>query len=132
MYQNTHSALSTAGSINKSSTIHNSLIANRNALRVADSTSAPTAIVYCEANFGAIDGKTANGLIRYSEKYAVLSVIDSEKAGLDSGMVLDNSAMVSRSIETSPTRWRIRSLCLTTSSLAWRPPVACCLSMSVV
>ncbi len=49
-----------------------------------------TAIVYCEANFGAIDGKTANGLIRRSEKYEILSVIDSEKAGLDTGMVLDN------------------------------------------
>ena len=49
-----------------------------------------TAVVYCEANFGDIDGKTANGLVRYSEKYTVLSVIDSEKAGLDAGMVLDN------------------------------------------
>ena len=49
-----------------------------------------TAIVYCEGNFGAIDGKTANGLVRHSEKYKILSVIDSEKAGLDSGMVLDD------------------------------------------
>ena len=50
---------------------------------------AATAIVYCEANFGAIDGKTANGLIRHSERYEILTVIDSEKAGLDSGAVLD-------------------------------------------
>jgi len=49
-----------------------------------------TAIVYCEANFGDIDGKTANGLVRQSEKYRILSVIDSEKAGLDAGMILDN------------------------------------------
>jgi uncharacterized NAD-dependent epimerase/dehydratase family protein len=48
-----------------------------------------TAIIYCEANFGAIDGKTANGLIRHSERYEILSVIDSEKAGLDTGIVLD-------------------------------------------
>lgn len=48
-----------------------------------------TAVVYCEANFGAIDGKTANGLVRHSEKYKILAVIDSEKAGLDSGEVLD-------------------------------------------
>ena len=48
-----------------------------------------TAIVYCEANFADVDGKTANGLIRRSEKYKILSVIDSEKSGLDSGMVLD-------------------------------------------
>lgn len=50
---------------------------------------ATTAIVYCEANFGGLDGKTANGLVRHSEKYEILSVIDSEKAGLDAGMVLD-------------------------------------------
>ncbi|QDU79021.1 hypothetical protein Pla110_07250 [Polystyrenella longa] len=47
-----------------------------------------TAVIYCEGNFGAIDGKTANGLVRRSEKYKILSVIDSEKAGLDSGEVL--------------------------------------------
>ncbi|MBV1932826.1 MAG: DUF1611 domain-containing protein, partial [Porticoccaceae bacterium] len=49
-----------------------------------------TAIVYCEGNFSALDGKTANGLVRHSEKYKILSVIDSGKAGLDSGMVLDD------------------------------------------
>jgi uncharacterized NAD-dependent epimerase/dehydratase family protein len=48
-----------------------------------------TAIVYCEANFGSGDGKTANGLVRDSEKYEILSVIDSEKSGLDAGEVLD-------------------------------------------
>ncbi len=48
-----------------------------------------TAVVYCEANFGALDGKTANGLVRHSERYAILSVIDSEQAGLDTGAVLD-------------------------------------------
>lgn len=56
---------------------------------VNDSKQIPTAIVYCEANFGAIDGKTANGLVRQSEKYQILSVIDSQKAGQDSGSVLD-------------------------------------------
>ncbi len=49
-----------------------------------------TAIVYCEGNFGKLDGKTANGLVRHSEMYKILAVIDSEKAGLDAGMVLDN------------------------------------------
>lgn len=49
---------------------------------------APTAVVYCEANFGAVDGKTANGLVRHSEKYEILSVIDSEKSGLDAGEAL--------------------------------------------
>jgi uncharacterized NAD-dependent epimerase/dehydratase family protein len=56
---------------------------------VARSERTSSAIVYCEGNFGAIDGKTANGLVRYSERYKILSVIDSEKAGLDTGMVLD-------------------------------------------
>ncbi len=49
----------------------------------------PTAVVYCEANFGGLDGKTANGLVRHSEMYEIVSVIDSEKAGLDAGMFLD-------------------------------------------
>jgi uncharacterized NAD-dependent epimerase/dehydratase family protein len=49
-----------------------------------------TAVVYCEANFGADDGKTANGLVRHSEKYEILSVIDGTKSGLDTGEVLDN------------------------------------------
>jgi len=48
----------------------------------------PTAVVYCEANFGKIDGKTANGLVRHSEKYEILSVIDSTQAGHDTGVVL--------------------------------------------
>jgi len=49
----------------------------------------PTALVYCEGNFGFPDGKTANGLVRHSEKYEILSVIDSTQAGRDAGEVLD-------------------------------------------
>ena len=52
----------------------------------------PTAVVYCEGNFGDIDGKTANGLVRNSERYKILSVIDSDKAGCDAGTVLDKRA----------------------------------------
>jgi len=48
-----------------------------------------TAVVYCEANFGAIDGKTANGLVRHSEKYEIIGVIDSKKVGQDSGVALE-------------------------------------------
>ncbi|MFA0052249.1 DUF1611 domain-containing protein [Vibrio breoganii] len=51
----------------------------------------PTAIVYCEGNFGKVDGKTANGLVRHSHNYRILSVIDSDCAGLDSGEVLDRA-----------------------------------------
>jgi uncharacterized NAD-dependent epimerase/dehydratase family protein len=52
-------------------------------------TSRPTATVYCEGNFGKIDGKTANGLVRFSERYRILTVIDSETAGADAGDLLD-------------------------------------------
>lgn len=48
----------------------------------------PTAVVYCEENFADLDGKTANGLVRYSERYRIVSVIDSRFAGKDSGEVL--------------------------------------------
>lgn len=51
---------------------------------------AASAIVYCEANFGAVDGKTANGLVRHSERYDILSAIDSTQAGSDAGVVLDS------------------------------------------
>jgi len=48
-----------------------------------------TAVVYCEGNFGTDDGKTANGLVRHSDRYEILAVIDSTKAGRDAGEVLD-------------------------------------------
>ena len=51
-----------------------------------------TAVVYCEGKFGRQDGKTANGLVRHSEKYRILSVIDSTRAGMDAGVVLDGRA----------------------------------------
>lgn len=49
------------------------------------------AVIYCEGLFGQLDGKTANGLIRHSEKYDILSVIDSTRAGEDTGRVLDGA-----------------------------------------
>ncbi len=51
--------------------------------------STPTAVIYCEGNFAKLDGKTANGLIRHSQSYRILSVIDSDKTGQDAGLVLD-------------------------------------------
>ncbi|WP_243062836.1 DUF1611 domain-containing protein [Humibacter sp. RRB41] len=48
-----------------------------------------TAIVYCEGLFGEQDGKTANGLVRFSERYEILSVIDSTHDGADAGAQLD-------------------------------------------
>jgi uncharacterized NAD-dependent epimerase/dehydratase family protein len=47
-----------------------------------------TAIVYCDHQFGLIDGKTATGLIRHSGIYTVVGVIDSLLAGQDAGEVL--------------------------------------------
>lgn len=51
----------------------------------------PRAIVYCDANLGEIDGKTANGLVRHSERYEILSVIDHLQAGRDAGEVVDGA-----------------------------------------
>lgn len=59
---------------------------------IAAAPKMPTAVVYCEGNFGEIDGKTANGLVRQSERYQILSVIDSKKAGLDSGVALGEAS----------------------------------------
>lgn len=62
----------------------------------------PTALVYCEGNFGLPDGKTANGLVRHSEKYEILAVIDSTQAGRDAGEVLDgepNTIPILRDLE---------------------------------
>ncbi|CCO23409.1 DUF1611 domain-containing protein [Maridesulfovibrio hydrothermalis] len=50
------------------------------------------AVVYCEGFFGEMDGKTANGLVRYSEKYEIAGIIDSTKEGLDAGEVLGGEA----------------------------------------
>ena len=65
-------------------------VVSKSHLAVADRRRLATAIVYCEANFGQVDGKTANGLVRHSEKYDIVAVIDSRQAGLDSGIVLDD------------------------------------------
>ena len=48
------------------------------------------AIVYCEDAFNTTNGKTAHGLVRFTQRYKILSVIDSKHAGKDAGMVLDN------------------------------------------
>ena len=53
-------------------------------------TQIPTAVIYCEGNFAKIDGKTANGLVRHSEAYRIISVIDSAHGGENSGQVLDD------------------------------------------
>ena len=47
------------------------------------------AIVYCEGAFGTPNGKTAHGLVRHTERYEILSVVDSCCVGEDAGTVLD-------------------------------------------
>ncbi|NSL52845.1 DUF1611 domain-containing protein [Calidifontibacillus erzurumensis] len=47
------------------------------------------AIIYCENQFGSMDGKTANGLVREPGNYIITAVIDSTKHGQDAGLVLD-------------------------------------------
>jgi uncharacterized NAD-dependent epimerase/dehydratase family protein len=47
------------------------------------------AIVYCEGAFNTPNGKTAHGLVRFTRRYQVLSVIDSRYAAQDAGEVLD-------------------------------------------
>lgn len=50
------------------------------------------AIVYCEGAFRTANGKTAHGLVRRTERYRVLSVVDSTCAGKDAGLVLEEKA----------------------------------------
>ncbi len=47
------------------------------------------AVVYCEKAFGTANGKTAHGLVRRTNRYRVLAVVDSSHAGRDAGMILD-------------------------------------------
>lgn len=49
-----------------------------------------TAIVFCQGMFNTPEGKTSHGLVRFTERYNVLAVIDAKYAGQDSGEVLDN------------------------------------------
>jgi uncharacterized NAD-dependent epimerase/dehydratase family protein len=50
------------------------------------------AIVYCEGAFGTPNGKTAHGLVRFTKRYRVLSVIDSCHTGKDAGKMLDGKS----------------------------------------
>ncbi|MGD9332924.1 MAG: hypothetical protein PVJ53_16540, partial [Desulfobacterales bacterium] len=50
------------------------------------------AIVYCEGAFNTTNGKTAHGLVRFTDRYRVLAVIDARWAGRDAGEVLDGRA----------------------------------------
>ena len=47
------------------------------------------ALIYCDGAFNTPNGKTAHGLVRFTERYEVTGVIDHKYAGQDAGMVLD-------------------------------------------
>ncbi|MDY7395912.1 DUF1611 domain-containing protein [Aureibaculum sp. 2210JD6-5] len=60
------------------------------------------ALVYCEGAFNTPNGKTAHGLVRFTERYEVVGVIDSNHSGKDAGKVLDgkeSGILVFKSIE---------------------------------
>lgn len=48
-----------------------------------------SALIFCEGALGSPSGKTANGLVRFTERYKIVGVIDSHQAGRDAGDVLD-------------------------------------------
>lgn len=48
------------------------------------------ALVYCQGAFNTPEGKTAHGLVRFTERYEVLGVLDANYQGKDAGEVLDN------------------------------------------
>ncbi len=50
---------------------------------------ADRALVLCYGFFGTNTGKTANGLVRHSQLYTIVGVIDRTHAGRDAGEVLD-------------------------------------------
>lgn len=51
-----------------------------------------TALIYCEKQFGLVDGKTAAALVRHSDIYTIVGVIDSSLAGKDAGEELGGEA----------------------------------------
>ena len=49
------------------------------------------AIVYCQGAYNTPNGKTAHGLVRFTRRYQVLTVVDSYHAGRDAGDILDGT-----------------------------------------
>ena len=47
------------------------------------------ALVYADGAFNTLEGKTAHGLVRFTQRYDVVGVIDQVYAGKDSGIVVD-------------------------------------------
>ena len=74
------------------------------------------AIIYCEGAFNTPNGKTAHGLVRFTRRYNVLSVIDSQYAGQDAGTILDGKPKqipVLENIDSSLTEAQAQGLSVT-------------------
>ena len=50
-----------------------------------------TALVYCNKAFNTPEGKTAHGLVRFTERFEVVGIIDQNYSGKDAGEVLDGN-----------------------------------------
>ena len=50
------------------------------------------ALVYADGAFNTTYGKTAHGLVRFTERYEIAGVIDKQHDGQDAGMVLDKKS----------------------------------------
>ena len=64
------------------------------------------ALVYADGAFNTPEGKTAHGLVRFTERYEVVGVIDRGYAGKDAGAVLDgrpNNIPIFETLETAMT-----------------------------
>lgn len=60
------------------------------------------ALVYADGAFNTLNGKTAHGLVRFTERYEIVGVIDQRYKGHDAGAVLDgknNGIPIFESIE---------------------------------
>ncbi|MCO5725748.1 DUF1611 domain-containing protein [Robiginitalea marina] len=71
------------------------------------------ALVYADGAFNTPNGKTAHGLVRFTERYRVLGVIDRTYAGRDAGEVLDgkpNGIPVFDSLEGAMNKLGTRAL----------------------
>ncbi len=47
------------------------------------------ALIYVDGAFNTLNGKTAHGLVRFTERYEIVGLIDQKYAGQDAGQVLD-------------------------------------------
>lgn len=62
------------------------------------------ALVYCEGAFNTPNGKTAHGLVRFTERYEIVGVLDRKYKGMDAGEVLDgkpNGIPIFENLETA-------------------------------